>query len=258
MKISKKPIQHKALPRHALTAKTPTEQGKLLEGREETIRGEVSDNHSEENYEPTGEATLDLSARHELTFRERKHMTKLSPKSATNDPPLSSKVESCLSSSTQPAKNADRRSVASTTEAGKIPMTVNASKNLFDAVDQEFREQPTQLRTADAHNGSGQFHPLVNSNSHSRKAGLTLVRASETRIERPELNRPASHSMYDNQLRPRMTINKGTSEQNMRKNQAYFGGSQNISHECHQGPSNSPTTAAAEAFGAIYSYPRSD
>lgn len=55
-----------------------------------------------------------------------------------------------------------------------------------------------------------------------------------------------------------MTINKGTSEQNMRKNQAYFGGSQNISHEYHQAASPSPTAAAAEAFGAFHPYPSSD
>ena len=60
------------------------------------------DNHSDGNYEPTiPEVTLDLSSKQETTFRERKQMTKLSPKSTHVDPPLSSKVESFLSASTQ-------------------------------------------------------------------------------------------------------------------------------------------------------------
>ena len=102
---------------------------------------------------------------------------------------------------------------------------VNASKNLFDAVDKEFKEQPTQLTTENS--GYAQFHPLIHSTEHSRKAGLTLVRDSKTRIEYPNNapNRLVSHSMYTNKLNQRMTINHGTSEQNMRKNQAYFGGS---------------------------------
>lgn len=91
-------------------------------------------------------------------------MTKLSPKSAANDPPLSSKVESFVSSSTQDhqtnrttlqreqAKNANRASMVSMTEA-KVPLTVNASKNLFDAVDKEFKEQPTQLVTDNSRSG---------------------------------------------------------------------------------------------------------
>ena len=84
------------------------------------------------------------------------------------------------------------------------------------------------------------------------------MRDSKPSISYPDTNRAVSHSMYDDKLRPRMTINKGTSEQNMRKNQAYFGGSQNISHEYHQAASPSPTAAAAEAFGAFRPYPSSD
>ena len=76
----------------------------------------MSDNQSEENYQPTIEATLDLGSKQELTFRERKTMTKLSPKSVAIDPPLSSKVESFLSSAQQAnAKSANRSSIVSST-----------------------------------------------------------------------------------------------------------------------------------------------
>ena len=42
--------------------------------------------------------------------------------------------------------------MVSMTEA-KVPLTVNASKNLFDAVDKEFKEQPTQLVTDNSRSG---------------------------------------------------------------------------------------------------------
>ena len=58
---------------------------------------------------------------------------------------------------------------------------------------------------------------------HSRKAGLTLVRDQITRAERSSYN-SAGHSAQPSHQKVRK-INHGTSEQNMRKNQKYFGGS---------------------------------
>ena len=72
-------------------------------------------------------------------------MTKLSPKSEVLDAPP--KVESFQSSNQQAnIKSVNRSSIVSSTlqENSKgVPLMVNASKNLFDAVDKEFKEQPT-------------------------------------------------------------------------------------------------------------------
>ena len=130
-----------------------------------------TENQSEENYHPTIEATLDLGSKQELTFRDRKTMTKLSPKINHADPSLSSKVESFMSSAQLTnAKSAARVSVISSAmhEGKSVPFMVNASKNLFDILDQD-RQAREMLVSKDSKHG-----PMMQ--EHSRKAGLTLVR----------------------------------------------------------------------------------
>lgn len=63
MKIDKKQIQLKAPAKPAPPTNASREPSKPLENKEETIQMEISDYQSEENYEPTIEATLDLSAK---------------------------------------------------------------------------------------------------------------------------------------------------------------------------------------------------
>ena len=68
-------------------------------------------------------------------------MIKLAPKSVEVDQPLSPKMVSFLSSTTQQDKKAELRNsiISSTLTENKVPLMINASKNLFGVINKDFK-----------------------------------------------------------------------------------------------------------------------